>query len=116
MRPPLYQGIGIKINLTQYRSEAITMPSRRFHTAVDRLFLGRSFPEVHRALDSPSQRLGTRHRALFHDPLSAVLVGRSIAGDEGALSAFLHVITDWSSSSLRRLLRTLASTSRRSRT
>lgn len=70
------------------------MPSRRVHEAIDRVFLGRKFSQVHKLLDSPHRALGRKHRALFHDHLSASLIGYAVAGWDGAMSALLHVAMD----------------------
>jgi hypothetical protein len=64
------------------------------HEALDRIFLGRKFSQVHRLLDSPHRTLGRRHRALFHDPLSAIAIGYAVGELEGAMSALLHIAVD----------------------
>ncbi len=70
------------------------MPSRRVHEFFDRLVFGKTHPEVHRRLDGPSRLLGKKHRMFFHDPVSAAIVGYCIDGEEGALSALLHLLVD----------------------
>lgn len=70
------------------------MPSRRFHEKIDRFFLGKSFPHIHKALDLPHIILGERHRILFHDPISAVAIGFILGGQQGAQSALLHTVVD----------------------
>ena len=70
------------------------MPERRVHNHFTKLLLGKTYDEVHRALDSPAKFLGRGHRVLFHDRAEAALIGYAIAGDEGALAAHLHVTLD----------------------
>jgi hypothetical protein len=70
------------------------VPSWRLHRLVDKIVLGREYPEVHRALDLPYLWLGPKHRILFHDPVTATLLGFMIAGPGGALSALLHITLD----------------------
>lgn len=70
------------------------MPSWRLHRLVDKIVLGREYPEVHRALDLPYLWLGPKHRILFHDPITATMMGYAIAGPRGALSALLHITLD----------------------
>ncbi|MEM5773296.1 MAG: hypothetical protein QXL86_03715 [Candidatus Aenigmatarchaeota archaeon] len=38
--------------------------------------------------------LGKNHRILFHDPISALVIGIACDGLEGAASALLHIATD----------------------
>lgn len=75
------------------------MPGHRLHRLVDRLFLGREYPLVHRLADYPYRLLGPRHRILFHNErihplLTAVLLGDIDAG----ISHYLHIRLDklWS--------------------
>jgi uncharacterized protein (DUF2062 family) len=71
------------------------MPSRRVHELFDLLFLGKRYSKVHRTLDAPSKVLGSSHRSLLHDPMSAMLIGAILTGDiGGALSALLHIWVD----------------------
>jgi hypothetical protein len=70
------------------------VPSWRLHRLVDKIVLGREYPEVHRALDLPYLWLGPKHRILFHDPITATMMGYAIAGPRGALSALLHITLD----------------------
>jgi hypothetical protein len=60
---------------------------------LDKLVLGKSYPEVHRVLDLLPMALGLRHKA-FHDPVSALIIGSALDGPEGALSALLHIYLD----------------------
>jgi len=70
------------------------LPSRKVHEALDRVFLGRKFSQVHRLIDLPARSVGKKHRALFHDPLSAIAIGYAVGGLDGAMSALLHIAVD----------------------
>ncbi len=70
------------------------MPERRVHNHFTKRILGKTYDEVHAALDFPVKFLGRRHRVLFHDRAEAALIGYGIAGVEGALAAQWHVILD----------------------
>ncbi|MEM5829142.1 MAG: hypothetical protein QXU15_00070 [Candidatus Aenigmatarchaeota archaeon] len=39
--------------------------------------------------------MGKKHRILFHDPISALIVGFVCDGVEGVASALLHLATDY---------------------
>jgi hypothetical protein len=45
-------------------------------------------------MDYPARFLGKKHRILFHDPLSALVIGFVSEGYAGALSGLLHLATD----------------------
>jgi hypothetical protein len=70
------------------------LPSRRVHEALDSIFLGRKFSQVHKLIDLPVRSMGKKHRALFHDPLSAIAIGYAVGGLGGAMSALLHIAVD----------------------
>ena len=71
------------------------MPSHRVHREITRLLLGKPHSKVHRAIDFPYKFLGRKHRVLFHDPFTSVLVARAASKEKGAsLAAILHVLTD----------------------
>ena len=70
------------------------MPSRRLHETIDLMLLGQKFGQVHKTLDLPSRWLGMKHRQVFHDELSAIMIGYALGGPRGALSALLHVWLD----------------------
>ena len=68
------------------------MPRHKVHRLIDRIFLGREYPDIHRWMDEPYKRLGPRHRMLRHDLLSCIIVSR---GDPRRLaSAILHLLLD----------------------
>jgi len=76
------------------------MPSHRVHKEITRWILGKPHSKVHRAIDSPYKFLGAKHRILFHDPISAIVVARKASKEKGASqAAILHIVTDWAFSS-----------------
>jgi len=72
------------------------MPGHKTHELIDKLFLGRKHPEVHRFMDSPwYQVLGPRHRKVLHD-LRTPLYLYLLTGDiELAESSILHLAFDF---------------------
>ncbi len=70
------------------------MPERYVHEKISRILLGKKYSEVHKIIDYPVKYLGRKHRILFHDILTASLIGFSIYGYNGALAGILHLITD----------------------
>jgi len=46
------------------------MPDLKTHLAIDRLFLGKEFPEIHKTKDYPSRWMGSSHRRVLHDSTS----------------------------------------------
>jgi hypothetical protein len=70
------------------------MPERYIHEKISKIILGEKYSKVHKAMDYPVKYLGKRHRILFHDILSASLIGFSIYGYNGALAGILHLIAD----------------------
>jgi len=68
------------------------VPRHKVHCAVDRLALGRAYPDVHRWIDEPYRWLGPRHRILRHDLLSVTLrYGRD---PRRLAAAVLHLALD----------------------
>jgi len=79
------------------------MPSHRVHRLIDRVFLGREYPDVHRWMDAPFKTLGRRHRVLRH---SIPEVVAAYWWDPGRLaSGILHIYTDKAESELKRRVR-----------
>ncbi|MGD0424724.1 MAG: hypothetical protein ABSA92_14895 [Candidatus Bathyarchaeia archaeon] len=71
------------------------MPSHRVHKEITRWLLGKPHAKVHRAIDYPYKFLGPKHRILFHDPVTSVLVAKAASREKGAgKAAILHVLTD----------------------
>jgi hypothetical protein len=70
------------------------MPSRRVHTKLSEALLGDGCNATHAVIDYPYRFLGRRHRILFHDPLSAMLLGYLADGKKGVVSALMHLVED----------------------
>lgn len=64
------------------------------HSAIAEYFLGKAYPKVDRALDKPYIYLRNKHRILYHDPISATMIGEQEAGHKGAEAAQLHLLID----------------------
>lgn len=70
------------------------MPGRDAHKKFSELLLGDDCNATHAAIDYPYRYLGRKHRVLFHDLLSAVLIGYFMDGYKGLASALLHLAAD----------------------
>ena len=72
------------------------LPSLKVHNFIDRVFLGRAFPRLHRRLDKPVFFLGRYHRKLFHDLPTAYFIGHKTYPDDPRVfeSAYLHIHYD----------------------
>jgi hypothetical protein len=73
----------------------------RQHKAIDRAILGREHPLVHIIKDYPYKFLGKRHRILFHDHETNLILGL-LLGPEAFISAELHDIADRFDTKMRR--------------
>jgi len=71
------------------------MPSREFHKAVSKYLTGESCENTHRIIDYPVRYLGKRHQILFHDTVSAIVIGSFSDGYKGAVSGLLHIGADY---------------------
>ena len=69
------------------------MPSGEIHRKITKLILGKPYSKVHRILDLPHIFYGSKHRKLFHS-IDGVLLGYLLDGEEGALAAAIHILTD----------------------
>ncbi|MEM5869681.1 MAG: hypothetical protein QXR09_00735 [Candidatus Aenigmatarchaeota archaeon] len=56
--------------------------------------MGKSCEKTNKVIDYPVKFLGRKHRILFHDPLSALIIGIAYDGVEGAVSGLLHIAVD----------------------
>lgn len=63
------------------------------HLAIDRAFLGKEFPHVHKILDNPRFLFGKKHRKVNHNICFCMLIGR-MYGLLAYYSALLHLICD----------------------
>ena len=71
------------------------MPGHTVHRYYDRLVLGKSYDEVHRALDRPYSVLRGQHRRLFHTPEEAYMIGvLASSGHGGGVAGLSHVWLD----------------------
>ena len=77
-----------------FQIEGLGMPSCEIHECLCRLFLCRGYSWVHRFMDGPSKFLGVRHRNLFHDAHTALMLW-AVSGDFKAFEAsLLHLMLD----------------------
>lgn len=72
------------------------LPSHRVHVYMDKVFFGKSYWRIHRAMDWPYLYVGRHHREYFHDAFSCSLIAlEEYSGDPHAYSAaLLHVQLD----------------------
>lgn len=70
------------------------MPERYIHKKISEFLLGDSCEATHAAIDEPVKKYGRGHRKLYHDPISASLIGLFEDGYKGVISAAVHIITD----------------------
>lgn len=88
------------------------MPSGDIHKLFQKLFLSNFTPLVDQMIDGPATQpiwhldaegkwvfspLGPQHRQMFHDPLTAMLMGAVATPTnpaEGAMAGLLHIATD----------------------
>ena len=59
------------------------MPSRRVHKKLSRIISGDDCERTHELIDYPYRFLGRKHRILFHDPISASVIGYISDGYKG---------------------------------
>ena len=79
------------------------MPSHRTHRKVDRFFLNEEHDEVHRWMDAPVRQLGPRHRILRHS--FEEIANRYYDDPHKFLSAYFHLVADFSNSDMKRRAR-----------
>jgi len=82
--------------------------NRQQHNGLCRLVLGNSCNMVNSVLDFPSKFLGPKHRVLFHDPVTATLLGVMCDGKNpvrGAVAGLLHIGSDWFFSGMKKTWR-----------
>jgi len=70
------------------------MPDRDVHRKLSRYLTGDDCNATHAAIDYPFRFLGRGHRVLFHDPLSAMMIGYIMDRYKGVASAVLHLAAD----------------------
>lgn len=84
-----------------------SMPNRNIHKKISKAIVDDSCEKVHYLIDFPYKFLGNKHRMLFHDPISAVIIGYIIGREKGVISALTHMITDYSLSELNKYIKNL---------
>jgi len=75
------------------------------HRTIDKLVLGREFPEVHRYLDAPAYRYGPGHRRFRHDGRAVVLMALRHRDMRAGISALLHIGADFAPTEIRKILK-----------
>jgi hypothetical protein len=71
------------------------LPKHKTHNYADKLWFGKSFPKVHRAIDLPYIFCGRSHRRFFHTYKEAYCLGYIASAEaKGALSGAFHVWLD----------------------
>lgn len=72
------------------------MPGHRIHRFSDRELYGKTYPRIHIRVDLPYLFLGSKHRVLFHDPVSAAFIAKaSYPLDPNAINSGLsHILLD----------------------
>jgi len=71
------------------------LPEHKLHRYFDEILLGKSYSEVHRAIDRPYVFLRGKHRRIFHTPKEACVVASLASPDpQAGLAGFLHVWLD----------------------
>ena len=70
------------------------MPSKKVHTKISRSLTGKSCYKTNKIIDYPVRYLGRGHRILFHDPITAGIIGYVADGYQGAASGILHLGVD----------------------
>jgi hypothetical protein len=66
----------LKNSLLKEKTGQREVPSLRVHCYIDYIYLGRSYPKVHKAMDRPVFVYGRGHRILYHDYFTATAIAR----------------------------------------
>jgi len=69
------------------------LPDRKTHEELTRRLLGRGYGEVHAIKDAPAKFLGARHRRLFHDHYTNIMLG-AMYGPQAFVAGELHDLLD----------------------
>lgn len=70
------------------------MPDRNIHKKISELIIGDACEKTHEVIDSAVKEMGRGHRVLYHDPISASLIGLYENGYKGLVSGIMHIVTD----------------------
>lgn len=71
------------------------MPSRYIHKQISKILVKKECDRTHKIIDYPVKFLKAKHRILFHDPLSAMIIGFLADGRKGVYAGLLHMATDY---------------------
>jgi hypothetical protein len=71
------------------------VPNRNVHKLISKLITGYECNKTHAAIDYPVKYLRNGHRILFHDPISAFVIGYVFNGPQGAVAGVVHIVTDY---------------------
>ena len=71
------------------------MPSRYLHKKISKILTEKECERTHGRIDYPVKFLGRGHRILFHDPLSALIIGFLTEGEGGVYAGLSHVALDY---------------------
>jgi len=69
------------------------MPSKKVHKYFERLILGKEY-DVGRIIDKPAKYLGKKHRILFHDTETALILGLLKRDINYSIATLLHIALD----------------------
>lgn len=83
------------------------MPNRNVHKKISKIVVDDSCERIHYLIDFPYRFLGKKHRILFHDPVSAVIIGYLAEGNKGVVSALTHIVADYGMSELNKYFKNL---------
>jgi len=77
------------------------------HERITKLLLGSDYKHIHKFLDFPYLFLGKKHRKLFHDTLTPLLVGFILKDKKAYDASNLHIISDKVNSYIRKYYKLL---------
>lgn len=81
------------------------MPNRKMHKVLSKFLVGDSCDSTHKIIDYPVRFLGKNHRRLFHDPITASIIGYATNRERGVVSALSHILADFSSTYIKKQIR-----------
>jgi hypothetical protein len=72
------------------------MPGHKVHAYLDRQLFGKVYWKLHRKMDVAVFWLGKKHRALYHDPITAVYIAMTCYPNDpnAEEAAFTHILLD----------------------
>lgn len=75
------------------------------HRAIDKLLLGKEFPEVHSFMDAPAYHVGYGHRKYRHDLRVVLFMALKHQDPRAGVSALLHIGADLAPGEMKKLLK-----------